>query len=200
MAIKIEKPEGGFSLAGLSERERRLLFAMAAVFALIALFIPLTLFQKSLDKIDSETRNYKQTLDLLAVAGPEYMENKKSMATDASHKKIDEEFMTKNPIKLTSFVAKHAEATDITVASYDEDELPFGAGGKDEGPIIVEKQLRVEIRNAQMSKLVSLMDRIEKATDPVYIKRIDVRAQRKKPGEVRAVLTVSTFVMKEKQG
>lgn len=200
MAIKIEKPEGGFSLAGLSDRERRLLYAMMVVFALIALFIPLTLFQKSLDKIDTETRNYKQTLDLLAVAGPEYMENKKSMSTDASHKKIDEEFMTKNPIKLTSFVAKHAEATDITVASYDEDELPFGAGSKDEGPIIVEKQLRVEIRNAQMSKLVSLMDRIEKATDPVYIKRIDVRAQRKKPGEVRAVLTVSTFVMKEKQG
>ena len=51
-----------------------------------------------------------------------------------------------------------------------------------------------------MTKLVNLMDRIEKATDPVYIKRIDIRSQRKTPGEVRAVLTVSTFVQRQKEG
>ena len=117
MAIKIEK-SSGFSLSALSEREKRLLGAMLAVFAVILVIIPIILFQRSMDDIDRDTRAYKQALDLIAVGGPEFLERKKNDSAQKSHKKLDEDVLNNNPVKLTSFVAKHAEATKITVSSF----------------------------------------------------------------------------------
>ena len=192
-----DTPAGG--LKNLSDREKRLMMGMFGVFACLIVFAIVMTFQSSMEEISKDTENYKQALDLLAVAGPEFIESKSGSTSTQSHKKLDEELLAKNTIKLTSFVAEHAAATDITISSYDEDELPFGGSGKDDGPIIVERQLRIEIRDADFDKLVTLLDRIEKSTDPVFIKRLDIRKQRKKLGRVRAVVTVSTFEKKEKE-
>ncbi|MEZ4461874.1 MAG: hypothetical protein R3E66_19565 [bacterium] len=178
--------------------ERRYIIALGVTFAVLAVAVSVLQFRASMDSIDEEANNYKSALDYLAVAGPEFVSRKASKTEKKSHKKIDEETLATNNLKLTSFVAEHAAAAQITVTSYDESSLPFGGSGKkDDGPIILEKQLRVEIRDAEMTKLLDLLDRIEKSPEPVFIKRLDVRDQ-KKPGEIRAVVTVSTFVKKEK--
>lgn len=178
--------------------ERVYISALGATMFVLAIFVFLMSFWGSMEAIDEEADGYKSALDYLAVAGPEFQAKRERDDSQKSHKKIDDETLATNNVKLTSFVAEHAAASQITITSYDEDSLPFGGSGKkDDGPIILEKQLRVEIREAEMSKLLDLLDRIEKSPEPVFVKRLDVRDQ-KKPGEVRAVVTVSTFVKKEK--
>ena len=188
-----EKKQGFW--AARSEKERYQLIGLAIFLGLMAMIVAVALFQRSLNEIDEDTSRYENALDFLATAGPAYSERAREGSALATHKDIDEESLTNNDIKLTSFLAEHAEKSGITISSYDEDQLPFGnknAGG----PIIVEQQLRVEIRSAEMPDLIDLLDRIEKSSQPVFIKRLDIRAQRKKPGEVRAIVTVATFVRK----
>jgi len=182
----------------LSQRERYQLMGLAAFLCVMVTIVGVVVFQRQMEEIEQATTRYELALDFLATAGPAYAERASAQSASATHKRVDDETLTKNDIKLTSFVAEHAERSNITISSYDEDQLPFGnksAGG----PIIVEKQLRVEIRTAKMSELIQLLDRIEKAEEPVFVKRLDIRAWRKKPGEVRAVVTVSTFVKKPPQ-
>jgi hypothetical protein len=191
-------PKGSF-YQNLSDSEKRYVIGAAIFFPTLIMVVALIVFVQSIGEVETETQRYKDSLDLLATAAPVYLEQKKNAQQATSHKKLDDEMMANNDIKLTSFVAGHASKADITVSSYDEDELPFGSKDNDEGPIIVEQQLRVEIREASMANLVKLMDFIEKDTKPVFIKRIDIRKRGRDAGEVRAILTVSTFVKKEKE-
>lgn len=184
--------------ANRTDSEKRYIQVAAVFFPLFAFVIGIIIFSQSIDEIEAETAGYKASLDLLATAAPVYLENQKSAAQATSHKKLDDEIMLKNDIKLTSFVDAHADKAGIDVSSYDEDELPFGSKSEGSGPIVIEQQLRVEIREAKMADLVQLMDRIEKDTKPVFIKRLDIRKRGREPGDVRAVLTVSTFVKREK--
>lgn len=183
-------------LAKLSEREKMQLGGLALFLTVMASLVGIGLFQRAMEDIELTTNKYKAALDYVATAGPAYAERAATASATGTHKRVDDESLRKNNIKLTSFVAEQAEKASIDVSSYDEDELPFG-NKKDGGPIVVEKQLRVEIRIAQMSQLMDLLDRIHKSEEPVFVKRLDIRAQRKKPGEVRAVVTVSTFVKKD---
>ena len=154
----------------------------------------------TLDNIEKETKRYKSGLDVLAAQGQEYLDAKNRAKTQTSHKKVDDEILEKNDIKLTSFVADYAKTSNIEVSSYDENELPFGNSKGAEGPIVVEKQLKVSIKKAEMSDLISMLDKIEKAKEPVFIKRIDIRKKTKAPGAVKATLLISTYVKKDAEG
>ena len=55
------------------------------------------------------------------------------------------------------------------------------------------------IREAEMEKLLKLLDRVEKSKEPVIIKRINLRDVRNKKGMVRANITISTYTMKEQK-
>lgn len=187
---------GGF-YANLSDSEKRYVQIAAVFFPLLAITVGIIVFAQSIGEIETETQRYKSNLDLLATTAPVYLEQQKSAEQATSHKKLDDEVMRNNDIKLTTFVDTHADKAGINVSSYDEDELPFG-DKNESGPIIIEQQLRVEIREAEMADLVQLMDRIEKDTKPVFIKRIDIRKRGRDPGDIRAILTVSTFVKRER--
>lgn len=179
--------------AALSERERKLLMAMFATFAVLGIFVTVMLVQRSLDSIEAETRTYEDVLNLLATAGPDYLEQEAGGAVDPRAERFTDEVLDNNTVQLTSLVATHATAANISVSSYDEDQSPLGSSrGDDGGPIIVERLLRVDIRRAEMSALVDLLDRIETSDDPVIIKRIDVRSVGGE-GQVRAQIVVSTY-------
>ncbi|TXD38216.1 hypothetical protein FRC98_04785 [Lujinxingia vulgaris] len=181
------------TIAGLSERERKLLMLMFATFAVLGIFVTVMLVQRSLDTIESETQTYEDVLNLLATAGPDYLAQEAGGAVDPRVERFSEEVLDNNTVQLTSLVATHATAANISVSSYDEDQSPIGSSrGDDGGPIIVERLLRVDIRRAEMNALVDLLDRIEKSDDPVIIKRIDVRSVGGE-GQVRAQLVVSTY-------
>lgn len=182
----------------LSERERHALVGLGGFLCFLVIVVAVVLFQRHVAEIEDSTRRYADALDFLAAAGPAYAERLNAESAEGTHKKIDDETLTNNDIKLTSFVAEHAEKAEITVSSYDEDQIPYGNKNTD-GPIVVERQLRVEIRNAEMNDLVQMLDLIERSPEPVFVKRLDIRGIRKNPGEVRAVLTISTFTKKQQE-
>ena len=181
-------------LNNLSEREQMLVKAMFGVFAVLGIFVIVAIAQSSVAELEEETLQYETALNLIAMHGPQFMSAQH--VGDEEVTKADlftEDVLQDNDIQLTSYVASHASAVDVSVSSYDVDEQPLGSrGGENEGPLIEERQLRVDIRNADMDKFIELLHRIEESREPVVIKRIDVRSVRDE-GKVRALLMVSTF-------
>ena len=181
-------------LDNLNERERMLLKAMLGVFVLLGLFVIVGLAQRSVSELEVETAQYQTALDLLAAEGPAFLAAQQGTDEDEMTRAdlFTEEVLQDNQVQLTSYVASHASAVNVSVSSYDVDEQPLGSRGDDSGPLIEERQLRVDIRNAEMDKFIELLHRIEESREPVVIKRIDVRSVRDE-GKVRALLVVSTF-------
>ena len=184
----------GGVLDNLTERERMWLKVMLGVFVALAIFAAIALFQRSVGELEEETARYAAALDLLATQGPRFAAAQAGGTGDEFTRAdlFTEEVLQDNPMQLTSYVASHASAVDVPVSSYDVDEQPLGSRGGDDGPLIEERQLRVDIRNAEMDKFIELLHRIEESREPVVIKRIDVRSVRDE-GKVRALLVVSTF-------
>lgn len=172
--------------------EKKLLKVLAALMPVLLVVLIIGLMIQSINEVEEEALRHRQTLDFIATAGPAWVERTARESSQQTHKDISEETLTDNSLALTSFVASHADAVGITVSSYDEDSLPFGGRGQSES-IITERQLRVEIRNANMDNLIELLDRIEKAEEPVWIKRVNIQKQGRDDGVVRALVSVSTY-------
>ncbi len=193
MDLKIDQVSG--ILENLTERERMLLKAMLGVFVILGLFVLVGLAQRSVAELEHQTAQYQTSLDLLASEGPAFLAAQHGGDDDVMTKAdlFTEEILQDNEVQLTSYVASHASAVDVSVSSYDVDSHPLGStGGDNSGPLIEERQLRVDIRNAEMDKFIELLHRIEDSREPVVIKRLDVRSVRDE-GKVRALLIVSTF-------
>lgn len=188
-------------LDNLSERERRLAGLMLVNFVFIAIALSIYLFNGMLTKTEDEIARYNTTLEVLNEYRPKYLKLQQQAQGGASdeERRFSGEVLKKNKLQLTSFVATQASAVDIKVDNYDEDSLKLTT--KDStGPIITEQQLRVDIREAEMDKLLQLLDRIEKSKEPVIIKRINLREVRNKKGLVRANITISTYTQAEQEG
>lgn len=189
-------------LQNLSEREQRLLSLMAVNFCILAIAGGVYMFRQSQQKTRAEIEQYEKALDALQEFGPAYLAQQSQAASgeaDEDARRFSAERLKKNNLKLTSFVATHASAVDLKVDNYDEDQLPLSTN-KDGGPIITENQVKVDIKSAEMDKVVQLLDRIEESREPVIIKRINLRDIAREPGKVRANLVISTFVQKDQEG
>ena len=191
--------------SGLKDSERKGLIGLGVWFGLLIPAVAVYFFQQSLADTEDEIARYKDALTTMAQYGPEYMQAKrdaelaKKGKTGGEGEKFSREVMLKNDLALTSFVADHASAVDIKIDNYDENVIPK-SGGKDGGPIITEKELRIEIRKAKVSKIMQLLDRIDKSKEPVVIKRINLRDVRKNPGNARVTISVSTYTLTEQEG
>lgn len=204
MATQPTQPEEqrGNALSNLSERERKLLTLMLGNFVFLGLAVSVYMFQQSLAKTEAEIAQYQEALDALTEYGPKYLamqrEAEQGDSEDDRAQLFTGERLKKNDLQLTSFLATHASAVNIKVDNYDEDQLPLSTG-EDDGPIITEMLLKVDIREAKMSTLMQMLERIEESREPVIIKRINIRDRSKKPGYVRAYITVSTYVQKDQE-
>ncbi|MGM0556436.1 MAG: hypothetical protein ACQEVA_08685 [Myxococcota bacterium] len=184
----------------LSDRERKLLIAMAIILPTLVAILVVGVFYRSLNEIEETTQQYKQSIDLVSTVGPSYMKKKTSGSSDQGvRSKFTDEVMSGNDIKLTSFIATQAAAVNISVSSYDESEIPIGSKNSDGGPIITERKLKIEIRDAPFATLLKLLERIETSDRPVVIKRVRVQGKPRRPGEVSARIEISTYVKKEQQ-
>ncbi len=188
------------ALASLSDREKKLVGLMLVNFLILAVAGGVYFFNKSQESTQKEIEQYQSTLDALQEFGPVYIkqQNASEGAVDLDAQRFSAETLRKNKLKLTSFVATHASAVDLKVDNYDEDQLPLSTG-KDDGPIITENLIKVDIKQGEMDKVILLLDRIEKSKEPVIIKRINLRNLSRKPGMVRANIVISTYVQKEQE-
>jgi type II secretory pathway component PulM len=186
------------SYSGLTDREQKLVVAMAIILPLVLITLVIGLFVRSLDDVESQTRTYENALELVAAGGPSYLEQKNDGSdADSLAAQFTEEVLTNNEVKLTSFIAAKASSAGIKVSSYDSEEIPIGSkSGDKSGQLIIEKRVKIDIQDAQSDELLKFFEEIEASDEPVIVKRIDLRGQRRSPGEVRARVEVSTFVKK----
>ncbi len=190
------------ALSNLSEREKKLVVLMLINFCVLTIAGAIYFFTQSQDSTRKEITQYEKTLEALQEFGPVYISQQaqENGTSDADAQRFSADVLKNNRLKLTSFVATHASAVDIKIDNYDEDELPLSAGNKDGGPIITENQIKIDIKEGEMDKVILLLDRIEQSKEPVIIKRINLRELRRKPGMVRANLVISTFIQKDPEG
>jgi hypothetical protein len=181
----------------LFEENKIAFLGLSAWFGVIALAGVFYWFSTAITDIEMETKKYEDNLEFVRIQGGDFFAKQSKAEKGDSHKDVSPETLAGNDLQMTSFVAKHADAVGISVSSYKEDQLPFNPKG--EGPVVMENRLKVEIRDAEMDAFVQLMDKIEKAREPVFIKQFQVRKHRKKPGQIRAVMTVSTFATKDRE-
>ncbi len=186
------------ALSNLSQREKLLLGAMASVAALIAMLVVVNVARQAVADVEEETRQYQTALSALIDHGPEYAAAQAATEPqEGAMSRVDmftDDVLNDNQVQLTSYVASHASAVGVSVSSYDVDETPIGSAGGPgtDGPMIEERRLRIDIRNAQMDSLVDLLHRIEESREPVVITRVDIRSVREE-GYVRALVVVSTY-------
>ena len=187
---------GGFKeqLENLSERERLLLKAMLGVLTILALVVVVFFSQRAVAALEAETRLYSNALSLMATAGPAYQEAQQGGNVDPRVAKFSDEVLNEGRVQLTGFVATHAGATGVAVSSYNEQQNALGTERRgDAGPRIIERALQIDIRSAEMDRLVEFLHRIEESTDPVVIRRVRIHTGRS-DGEVRQVqVVISTF-------
>lgn len=182
----------------LTEREQKLVVAMAIILPLVAITLVVGLFVRSLDSVESQTRAYENALELVAAGGPSFIEQQnEGNDADSLAAQFTEEVLTNNEVKLTSFIASKASSAGVKVSSYDSEEIPIGSkSGDKSGPLVIEKRVKIDIRDVQNDELLKFLEEIESSGEPVVVKRIDLRAKTRSPGEVRARVEVSTFVKK----
>ena len=187
----------------MSEREQNLLKIMLGIFAVLGLVLVIGLAQRSVADLEQQTQQQQVILDLLATEGPAFAAAQAGGASDDPMTRADlftDDVLRDNPVQFHSFVDTHAAAVGLTVSSYGSDEHPLGSGrsGEDEGPMIIERQMRVDLRNADMDRLIEFLHRVEESSEPVVIKRIDIRSVQDE-GQVRALIVMSTFQYGEQE-
>lgn len=184
----------------LSDREKKMVIAMAVILPLLAMVLVIGVFSRSLTDIEDQTRSYQQSLDLVAAAGPTYLKSQQSADKDGMADIFTEEVLEDNPVKLTGFIAARANEAGVNPSSYDTEDIPIGSkSGDKSGPIIVEKKVKVDIRQVQIDNFLKFLEAIETSGEPVVIKRIDLRGRARTPGDVRARVEVSTFVKRKQK-
>ena len=192
-----DEPQGSTSFwESRTDSERRWIILLGINFAVLAVFGGIYLFTQSLDETRREIAQYESALDALTEAGPQYLEAKRQEASkDTNANRFTPEILSKNRLQLTSFVATIAKSVDLKVDNYDEDQQPLKLDGR-ENLIVTENTVRVDIREADFTKLLQLLEKIEKSTEPVVIKRINIRDVRNKTGMVRADIVIATYTQK----
>jgi len=176
-----------------NDREQLLLKVAAAVLPIVGLAFVGVLHSQSLQTIRNDIETYEETLDLLGDVAPKYRGKNAASNEEKQTEKFSREALENNDLKLTSFVATHATAVGIQVDSYDEGERRLGSGEDGEGPAVNKLQVDVEIRSAPVDKVMQLLERIEKADEPVVIERMTLSKQNSDKGTVGATIVVTTF-------
>lgn len=189
------------ALDGLTERERMLLKVMLGVFAVLAVVVIVGLVRRSIAELEQETQQYQAALELLAEEGPAYARAQSGGESDGDNSRVDlftEEVLNDNSLVFSSEINPHAEAIGIgdSIRSFENNEDPIGEG--DDGPIVIERQATIDLRNVELEAFLELLHRLEEDQEPYVIKRVDIHSVRD-PGKIRAILVVSTYEYGEEE-
>ncbi len=169
-------------LAGMSERERRLVAVMGGIFVVFIVFLFVFLIGSKKGELkDRETQN-RTALTLLRQEGPEY-ERKQTEAL------MSGQTQQGKPMPLRTLIDKIGKQVDVTVP--DMKELPdqkHGAGWLEHG-------IELSMREVGLLTLTRFMEEVEgyKRRFPIAITKLEVRKRRRVPDSYDVRMVVSTY-------
>lgn len=184
-----------------TEREQLLIKIWIAVVPVLLLIAVGWFLKQHLDDIEQQTDQYRQTLELVSKAGPNYVKSKsKSTGKNTYLQRFTQKTLENNQVQLETFLEKHAQATDVSIDNYRPDERPVDSAQSGEKTIIKEQWVTAHIRRANINNFLKFLERLDNTDKPVVITRITFRNDRGDPERIRrAQVRISTFKQEEKK-
>ena len=153
---------------GLSDRERRLLGAMAVVFAAVIIVLPMYIGIASISDVETENEEIVQVLKDIKRSEPRLRQQK------AERKAIDALYKRKAPT-LGGFLEERAQQYGVTgLAITDQPKLDIGEYSR--------RSVRVNLPVVEIRPLVEMLADIENSSYPVAIERIQMTGGRMRTG------------------
>lgn len=170
-------------IAGLSDRERRLVGIMAGLFLVLVVFLVVFLVGRTVTSLDDEHEEGAKILKMLSSEGQKYLEAKQQESKRPEGK----------PIPLRTLVDRVGALHGITVQ--DVNELP----DEKHGTRWIEHAVELSIREVGLLALTKFMEEVEshKSRFPVAITKLDIRKRRRVPDSFDVTMNISTYEMTE---
>ena len=170
-------------VAGLSERERRLVIVMGLIFVVFIIFLVVFLFGSKVGDLEEEAEMLAESLRLLEEKAADYQERKAASlgASRKSHQK---------PTPLPTLVDKACKKHDLDMP--DMKELP----DQRHGTSWVEHAVELSMRDVDLLKLTEFMEEVEtnRRRFPIAISKLEVNKRRHTAGNTFHVkMTISTY-------
>lgn len=154
--------------ASLSDRERRLLGAMALVFGALLVVIPMYVGIASISDVETENEEIVQVLQDIQRSEPRLRQQK------AEKKAIDELYERKAPT-LGGFLEERAQQYGVTgLGITDQPNLDIGAYSR--------RSVRVNLPVVELRPLIEMLADIENSSYPISIERIQMTGGRMRTG------------------
>jgi hypothetical protein len=152
----------------LSDRERRLLGAMALVFGALLIVLPMYVGIASISDVETENEEIVQVLQDIQRSEPRLRQQK------AEKKAIDELYQRKAPT-LGGYLEERAQQYGVTGLSItDQPKLDIGEYSR--------RSVRVNLPVVELRPLIELLADIENSSYPISIERIQMTGGRMRTG------------------
>ncbi len=160
MAAALSTVRGAF--AGLSPREKRLLIALAAVFATLVFLGFWVWSHRKLEALDSERADMVEALRVIQRSRP------RIAARNQRRDALLARYRTKAP-PLTSYVEQQAQAANVQVVeAQDRPNTPSGAN-------FTQRSVSIRLRQVSLEAIADFFERIEAASFPIAITSVRIR-------------------------
>jgi len=164
----------------LEPRERRLVFILLAMFA-VMLFLTLPVGVSALLSDENETRTKLiEAIERIETDGEVIRERQ------AAREALLERYGSPAPA-LAGFLAKAASASALTIPET-KDQSPIAHGKRYE-----ERSTSISLRKVGLLSLVKLMERVAGGTEPISITKLNVRKRGTEPDSYDVQMTVSAY-------
>jgi hypothetical protein len=167
-------------VAGLSERERRLVGITSALLLVFIIFLLLFFVQTKIGDLEDENLERAETLALLEKESENYLQRlQENQALDRSTK----------PTPLRTLVDKIGKQLSVTVP--DIKELP----DQRHGSIWLEHAVELSMRQIGLRNLTSFMEEVEahQRKFPIAISKLEIRKRKRTPDAYDVNMVISTY-------
>jgi type II secretory pathway component PulM len=170
-------------VAGLSERERHLVGAMALIFVLLIIFLSVFVFSSKIGDLEDEDEQLTASLRLLEEKAEDYKEQQRA-ARQSSRR------ATQKPTPLPTLVDKTCKKLDVEMP--DVKELP----DQRHGTKWLEHSVELSMREIDLLKLTQFMEEVEsnRRRFPIAISKLDINKRKRPTGiSFQVKMTISTY-------
>ncbi|MDJ0763751.1 MAG: hypothetical protein QNJ97_12280 [Myxococcota bacterium] len=169
-------------IAGLSERERRMVAILGGAFIVFILFLFVFLVQSKIGDLAEQTEITAQALRLIEEKEADYLNQKREQQRLQSQGKV-------KPTPLRTLIDKISKQLDVTVP--DVKELP----DQRHGTLWVEHGVELSMRAIGIKNLTRFMEEVEKNRRrfPVAITKLEIRNRRRTQDTYDVKMVISTY-------
>ncbi len=166
-------------IAGLSERERRLVALTGFVFVAIVVFISVFFVQSGIGDLEVQIQEYSDALRLIAKKEPAYLEMQREQKKPNAGK----------PTPLRTLVDKIGRQLDVTVP--DMKELP----DQHHAGLWLEHSVELSMREIGLVNLTKFMEEVEKNERrfPIAITKLEIRKRKRTQDSYDVKMVIATY-------